>query len=328
MKRIKLTQGKYALVDDDDYEWLNRYSWYADEHNHTWYARTMINGKQVRMHRLILGFPNMDIDHKDRNGLNNQRSNLSACRHSVNMARKVKRQGSTSQYRGVSWDKKKQNWVLRLSISTGKYQFIGNFDSERYAALAYDLWAIDIYNTKFTVKDTNGNKYNFREKKADGTQTKAFLHFSQLGVKQGGTYEITYAENDKEYMGRPYKDRIILGFKPTSGSPTTLPAKSPVSEANRPLKNDSVDWDKLGLIKAYHNLIAAYIAKGETRDQLLQHINDGSLWLICKTIEEDVEKRSATGWKRAEAMFKRDEPPIESFVESPITDSEVEGIPF
>jgi hypothetical protein len=54
-----------------------------------------------------------------------------------------------------------------------------------------------------------------------------------------------------------------------------------------------VDWDRLGYIKAYHNLIAAYISKGETYDQLLEHISNGHLWSLCKVIEEDVEKRSA-----------------------------------
>ena len=77
MKKIKLTQGKIAFVDDDDYNLIIKYKWYAVNYHDYYYAVTEIKGTQIKMHRLILNAPdNIDIDHIDHDGLNNQRLNL------------------------------------------------------------------------------------------------------------------------------------------------------------------------------------------------------------------------------------------------------------
>ena len=82
MKRIPLTQGKFALVDDEDYKKLKKYKWFAQrKENGMYYAATMmqINGKIIamKMHRFIMD-ANSDvlIDHADMDGLNNQKNNL------------------------------------------------------------------------------------------------------------------------------------------------------------------------------------------------------------------------------------------------------------
>ena len=78
MKKIPLTQGKFATVDDADFEWLNCYKWSAMRSRKTWYARRFVIGnckqkKQVLMHRQIMNFPkNRQIDHRNGNGLSNQ----------------------------------------------------------------------------------------------------------------------------------------------------------------------------------------------------------------------------------------------------------------
>ena len=91
MKLIPLTHGKFAQVDDNDFFWLSKFNWYANRYRQTWYAKTAItiNGDQkiFRMHRLILGLTFSDkkeIDHKDRDGLNNQRSNIWICTRKEN----------------------------------------------------------------------------------------------------------------------------------------------------------------------------------------------------------------------------------------------------
>ena len=67
MKRIKLTRGKYAIVDDEDYPSLNKYKWYADPIGRTFYAKRRENGTSVYMHRSILGAGHNDhVDHRDR----------------------------------------------------------------------------------------------------------------------------------------------------------------------------------------------------------------------------------------------------------------------
>jgi hypothetical protein len=80
MKQIPLTQGLFALVDDEDLDMILSFNpvWHATWHRHTFYARAVhshSNHSIMRMHRLILATPsNMEVDHIDRNGLNNQKA--------------------------------------------------------------------------------------------------------------------------------------------------------------------------------------------------------------------------------------------------------------
>src|SRR6185369_4370410 len=92
MKEIQLTQGKVALVDDEDYEGLSAFTWHAYcNQNGGWYARSSSlsrknGGKHLWMHRLILNCPNgKQVDHKDGDGLNNQRYNLREATQAQNM---------------------------------------------------------------------------------------------------------------------------------------------------------------------------------------------------------------------------------------------------
>ena len=111
MKTIQLTRGKEAQVSDRDYEFLNSFKWQAHLNSTSgrWYAASSTNKKF--MHRLILGITDHKIlcDHKDGNGLNNQRENLRIATHSQNMANRKKAKNSTSQYLGVH---KTQRWSV------------------------------------------------------------------------------------------------------------------------------------------------------------------------------------------------------------------------
>ena len=86
MKEILLSKnGKYkgkftTLVDDADFEWLNKYSWNVLIGKHSNYAYRIENGKLILMHRFIMDTPKgLEVDHLDTNGLNNQKYNLKNC---------------------------------------------------------------------------------------------------------------------------------------------------------------------------------------------------------------------------------------------------------
>lgn len=155
MREIQLTHGKVALVDDEDYNWLNQYKWHATpitKDNRTSYARASIriSGelKHVRMHRLILGLidPKIDTDHGDRNTLNNQRYNIKACTKSQNCCNKSKiRLGCTSVYKGVHRSKKYGFWIARVMDKNTKRLYIGSFKNEIDAAKAYDQKALVLH---------------------------------------------------------------------------------------------------------------------------------------------------------------------------------------
>jgi HNH endonuclease/AP2 domain len=121
MKEIPLTKGKVALVNDDDHEWLSRYKWYARHNpNGNWYAvrRTSRRADHsfVWMHRAIMGGPSQgfDIDHRNGNGLDNQRKNLRVATRSQNNANGKLHINNTSCVKGVSWDKARRKWAAEM----------------------------------------------------------------------------------------------------------------------------------------------------------------------------------------------------------------------
>lgn len=139
MKEIVLSQGKVALVDDEDYEILNQWKWCAIKSRETFYAcRTAYrDGKWIpeRMHRVILGAQKGEIvDHRDHNGLNNQRSNIRLCTHGQNQMNR--RPTSASGYKGVY---KERGVRYRASIDfNNKRLMLGIFATPEEAARARD----------------------------------------------------------------------------------------------------------------------------------------------------------------------------------------------
>lgn len=144
MKRIPLTQGKFVIVDDFNYGWLNQWKWQAQKGCGTYYARGRINGKMTYMHRFILGAKDGQfIDHKDHNGLNNSIINVRICTIAENQHNKNSHKNSSSKYKGVSWRKREKNW--RATIYYKKNITIGQYKSEIKAAKAYDRKAKEFF---------------------------------------------------------------------------------------------------------------------------------------------------------------------------------------
>jgi len=148
-KKIQLTQNKICLVDEEDYNWLSKYKWYAHKEGSNWYVtgREIGNKKIIRMHRLILNPPNdMQIDHIDGDGLNNQKNNLRICTLQQNRMNQRPRPGN-SKYKGVYCIKKNNipfRWHSHLNINNKRIN-IGYFKTENEAALAYNKKAIEVF---------------------------------------------------------------------------------------------------------------------------------------------------------------------------------------
>jgi len=140
MKEIKLTQGKVALVDDKDYDFLNQWKWHALQSKNSFYAyRSQRYGRIKRgiaMHRVIMNIsdPHTLCDHKDRDGLNNQRSNLRLATKSQNAMNK--KSIGACKYLGVCWNKQPRKWIAQ--IKSGNIKRLGAYNSAEEAARAYD----------------------------------------------------------------------------------------------------------------------------------------------------------------------------------------------
>ena len=144
MKEIELSQGKVALLDDEDYEWLNQWKWYAVSCGWSFYAARSRrhNSPPTRMHRLILGAQSGQlVDHRDGDGLNNQRANLRFATHRQNSTHRIRGPRNRSGYRGVSWDKSSNKWRASIRLD-GRVVHLGMFTDPVEAAHAYDAAAI------------------------------------------------------------------------------------------------------------------------------------------------------------------------------------------
>jgi len=152
MKEIPLTQGQVALIDDDMFDRISRFKWYAEKHPCGWYARAtlpFVNGKwpTVLMHQLIMGMPDSFVDHINHNGIDNRIENLRLATCRQNGMNRRKQKGTSSIYKGVCWHKKYEKWESLIKLPNGQREHLGMFDKEHenMAAFAYDLAAMEHY---------------------------------------------------------------------------------------------------------------------------------------------------------------------------------------
>jgi hypothetical protein len=134
VKRIPLTRGLFAIVDDDDYERLARFRWRALRAVNTWYATRGAGKYQVLMHREVLKTAAADIDHRDRNGLNNRRRNLRAAEHFENCHNRPGL-GNVSGFKGVFPNR--NGWMARIMVRK-RLIYLGTFNTPAEAAHVYN----------------------------------------------------------------------------------------------------------------------------------------------------------------------------------------------
>jgi hypothetical protein len=144
-RRIPLTQGKYAIVDPEDYERLSKYKWQVRKEARTFYAtrsKPREKGKKrkyISMHRDVLPVPEgMFVDHINHNGLDNRKANLRPATPAQNaLNRRSRKNKKFTEYKGITWNKQNKKWVVRIKHND-KRMFLGCFDDEVEAAKAYD----------------------------------------------------------------------------------------------------------------------------------------------------------------------------------------------
>lgn len=162
-KRISLTQGQFAIVDDEDYQELIKYKWCAHYSKiaKSFYVsrndRSSGKKKTIRMHHQIMNTPKgMNTDHINHNTLDNRKCNLRVCTKSQNMMNHRRLSNNTSGVTGVCWDKRSQRWHSQIVVNK-KGMHLGYYENKEdainarkqaenkyFGEFAYNQW----YNIK------------------------------------------------------------------------------------------------------------------------------------------------------------------------------------
>jgi hypothetical protein len=143
-RRIYLGEGMFTLVEQDDYYVLNRFRWHAEgDGKHIYAVRSVIRPRcrstTMRMHREIMNAPaHLLVDHRNNYTLDNRRANLRLATYSQNRINCQRDKSRTSsKYNGVSLDKRNNKWRAYIAYN-GKRIYLGRFETEKEAAMAYD----------------------------------------------------------------------------------------------------------------------------------------------------------------------------------------------
>jgi hypothetical protein len=151
----------HALIDDEDEELVMRYRWNRAIRSHTSYATTTIvhpgGGRypstlrrpwgqliqtQLRMHRLVMGLESGDPrqpDHRDHDGLNNQRYNLRISTVGTNNQNKSSAKGSSTPYRGVYFNRAREKYYAEAWLNYQKH-YLGIYDTPEEANEVASAW--------------------------------------------------------------------------------------------------------------------------------------------------------------------------------------------
>ena len=136
MKRILLTQGQYAIVDDEDLERISHWKW----HFGGGYARrgNYPSWRLIYMHREVLNVPShLDCDHINGNRLDNRKINLRVCTHAQNTKNRKLSRNNRSGFKGVHWRERDKKWSASIGIEKRR-MYLGYFETREEAATSYN----------------------------------------------------------------------------------------------------------------------------------------------------------------------------------------------
>ena|SRR5215471_428949 len=129
----------HALIDADNVELVNQWRWCLDADGYAIRGdHRAVRPTTVKLHRALLGLTpadRLDVDHINRDRLDNRLANLRVVPKGANAQNMTSKPGSASRYRGVTWSKSTRRWQAQLFVD-GKQTFLGCFDDEDEAGAA------------------------------------------------------------------------------------------------------------------------------------------------------------------------------------------------
>jgi hypothetical protein len=160
MKKIPLTKGKFAIVDDDDFEFVSEHKWYCNSNNMAVYE-CRIDRTKIRflMHRVIMDCPDgMEVDHINGDRLDNRKENLRIVTRHQNMLNRKVRSDSKTGYKGVEYksDQARSRPYAAYIRIDNKKKTLGHYKTAEEAAKIYDEAALKYHgeyaNLNFSIK--------------------------------------------------------------------------------------------------------------------------------------------------------------------------------
>lgn len=143
IKYIEIKSKQFRL-DDEDYELISGFNWHLDTFGYPKYRDNSL-GKTWSIHRMLLNPPDgMVVDHIDGDIYNNQKANLRVCTMQENLYNRKKQDFTSSEYKGVCWNKRDRKWRAYLNHK-GKRISLGSYEKEKEAAEAYNTKALELF---------------------------------------------------------------------------------------------------------------------------------------------------------------------------------------
>jgi hypothetical protein len=142
LSEIELHKGKgKTLVDDEDFEYLSQWKWYLDSYG---YAVRLVGRRPMGMHRQLMGCPvGLEVDHINRDRLDNRKVNLRAVTRAVNARNNWGqiRPNNTSGFPGVI--KRYRRWAAQAKFDN-RNVYLGSFASKEEAYEAYKRFKLSL----------------------------------------------------------------------------------------------------------------------------------------------------------------------------------------
>lgn len=160
--------GKFAIIDDEDYEWASQKKWCVNTSGYPVTYVTVGKKKQmaVLLHREVLGLvynDGLEVDHKNRNRLDARQENLRLCSDGKNQLNKNAYKNSSSRYKGVSFIQRRRLWFVHIQTK-GNDVSGGYFKEEYIAALKYDQLAREYHGEFACLNFPDNNDYSLVDK--------------------------------------------------------------------------------------------------------------------------------------------------------------------